>query len=112
MCLWIPAIPKIGWPSCWKIPAWRYCSPNNVAIDLPAKQARCGLLDRNEALLASRARRTCPIQAQADNLAYVIYTSGSTGKPKGVQISTGALVNLLLSHADEPGLTSETGCWR
>jgi amino acid adenylation domain-containing protein/thioester reductase-like protein len=40
-----------------------------------------------------------------DNLAYTIYTSGSTGKPKGVQIIHSAVVNLLLSMKQEPGLT-------
>jgi amino acid adenylation domain-containing protein len=38
--------------------------------------------------------------------AYVIYTSGSTGKPKGVQVPHRALVNLLGSMANRPGLTS------
>ncbi len=38
------------------------------------------------------------------SLAYVIYTSGSTGKPKGVQVSHYALVNLLLSFREQPGL--------
>lgn len=40
-----------------------------------------------------------------DNLAYTIYTSGSTGKPKGVQIIHSAVVNLLNSMKQEPGLT-------
>jgi amino acid adenylation domain-containing protein len=39
-----------------------------------------------------------------ENLAYVIYTSGSTGRPKGVQVPHRALVNLLRSVAEEPGL--------
>ena len=42
-----------------------------------------------------------------DHLAYVIYTSGSTGKPKGVQISHTALVNVLASMGQQPGLCSE-----
>lgn len=41
-----------------------------------------------------------------DQLAYVLYTSGSTGRPKGVEISQRALVNLLCSMAQEPGLTA------
>lgn len=43
----------------------------------------------------------------ASDLAYVIYTSGSTGKPKGVQIEHRALVNLLESMREEPGITSD-----
>ena len=39
--------------------------------------------------------------------AYLIYTSGSTGKPKGVEVSHAALVNLLLSVAEKPGLRNE-----
>ncbi|MGV2921591.1 amino acid adenylation domain-containing protein, partial [Streptomyces alfalfae] len=42
-----------------------------------------------------------------DDTAYVIYTSGSTGRPKGVQVPHRALANLLLSMAEEPGLTAE-----
>lgn len=45
-----------------------------------------------------------PAHLTAENLAYVIYTSGSTGKPKGVQIPHKALLNFLLSIAEEPGL--------
>ena len=41
----------------------------------------------------------------ARRLAYVIYTSGSTGRPKGVGIEQGALVNLLATMREAPGLT-------
>ena len=37
----------------------------------------------------------------------MIYTSGSTGEPKGVQLPHGALVNLLMSMREAPGLTAQ-----
>ncbi|CAG4882928.1 putative Phenylalanine racemase (ATP-hydrolyzing) [Georgfuchsia toluolica] len=43
--------------------------------------------------------------ASPDNLAYVIYTSGSTGRPKGVAVTSRALVNLLESMGQAPGLS-------
>ena len=39
--------------------------------------------------------------------AYVIYTSGSTGRPKGVVVQHRALVNLLNSIRQRPGLTEK-----
>lgn len=42
--------------------------------------------------------------ATADDLAYVLYTSGSTGRPKGVCVAHRALVNLLSSMAERPGM--------
>jgi len=44
---------------------------------------------------------------EPDDPAYMIYTSGSTGKPKGVSISHRSAVNLILSMADVPGVSSE-----
>jgi amino acid adenylation domain-containing protein len=44
-------------------------------------------------------------RATPENLAYILYTSGSTGRPKGVEISHRALVNLLASVRNWPGLT-------
>jgi amino acid adenylation domain-containing protein len=43
-------------------------------------------------------------RSEPDSLAYVIYTSGSTGRPKGVQVPHRAVVNLLESMAERPGL--------
>ncbi len=45
--------------------------------------------------------------AQGDMPAYVIFTSGSTGTPKGVEVPHRAVVNFLLSMADEPGFTAD-----
>jgi amino acid adenylation domain-containing protein len=50
--------------------------------------------------------RITTIAPRGDDLAYVIYTSGSTGRPKGVMIEHAALVNLLQSMAEEPGIDS------
>lgn len=43
--------------------------------------------------------------SQAEDTAYVIYTSGSTGKPKGVLVPHRAVVNLLASVREKPGMT-------
>lgn len=45
-----------------------------------------------------------PSRHDPAQLAYLIYTSGSTGRPKGVRISHRAVVNFLLSMAQQPGL--------
>ncbi len=74
---------------------------------LPPHGAHTVCLDRDEGLWAEQSGENLAGAVQAENLAYVIYTSGSTGKPKGVQISQGALVNLLRSMQQEPGLGSD-----
>ncbi|HEX8811067.1 MAG TPA: amino acid adenylation domain-containing protein, partial [Terracidiphilus sp.] len=74
---------------------------------LPPHPGHTICLDRDERQWAEQSGENLGEAAQAANLAYVIYTSGSTGKPKGVQISQGALVNLLGSMQQEPGLGSE-----
>ncbi|MFJ4145435.1 amino acid adenylation domain-containing protein, partial [Pseudomonas sp. NPDC089734] len=64
-------------------------------------------LDQGDEWLASYSDNNPISQARPDNLAYVIYTSGSTGLPKGVTIGHRALVNFLVSMADQPGLKAE-----
>lgn len=41
-----------------------------------------------------------------ESTAYVIYTSGSTGRPKGVLLPHRAVVNFLVSMAQQPGMTA------
>ncbi|MGB2570895.1 amino acid adenylation domain-containing protein [Micromonospora citrea] len=49
-----------------------------------------------------------PARPGPDDLAYVIHTSGSTGTPKGVAVPHRALVNLLTTLAERPGLDGDT----
>lgn len=47
------------------------------------------------------------VQSRPSDLMYVLYTSGSTGRPKGVQIPHRAVVNLLSTMRDDPGLSAD-----
>jgi amino acid adenylation domain-containing protein len=72
---------------------------------LPAHGARVVRLDADwEEISAAPMLAPVSIGTGPDNLAYVIYTSGSTGRPKGVMVRHGAVVNLLSSMAQAPGL--------
>ena len=53
---------------------------------------------------ASGAGAVRPVAISPADAAYVMFTSGSTGTPKGVEIPHRAVVNLLNSMADAPGL--------
>lgn len=64
------------------------------------------LVDSDWSRIAEQSEARAPATATIEDLAYVIYTSGSTGKPKGVEIERRALVNFLLSMAEEPGLNA------
>jgi amino acid adenylation domain-containing protein len=45
-----------------------------------------------------------PSTGSPEDVAYVMFTSGSTGRPKGVQVPHRAVVNLLGSMRDRPGI--------
>src|SRR5690606_1409159 len=45
------------------------------------------------------------LEVDPEGACYILYTSGSTGKPKGVTVTHKNLVNLLISIADNPGIT-------
>ncbi len=61
-------------------------------------------LDEIAAEVAAQPATPPPSRVGGADLAYLIYTSGSTGTPKGVMIPHRAVVNFLLSFAQEPGL--------
>ncbi len=71
---------------------------------LPAHAAEVICLDRDAASIATEDGARLPRFADTENLAYVLYTSGSTGRPKGVQLPHRALVNLLRSVLEWPGV--------
>jgi amino acid adenylation domain-containing protein len=64
------------------------------------------VLEGEQGALAAESDADAPARSTGDNLAYLLYTSGSTGTPKGVEISHRALVNLLTSVREWPGLTA------
>lgn len=49
---------------------------------------------------------TTPSPATSEDVAYLLFTSGSTGRPKGVQVPHRAVVNLLHSMRERPGITA------
>ena len=81
-------------------------SHSSMKESLPATSGRVIFLDQEEASLAKCPSTNLSAQNSSADLAYLIYTSGSTGAPKGVMIPRSALVNLLLSMAQTPGIRS------
>jgi amino acid adenylation domain-containing protein len=86
-------------------------SDASVALILTQSALRNDLADFGVPLLLvddieDSAEDAVADEPAAEDLAYLIYTSGSTGNPKGTEIPHRALVNLLASMLNEPGLTS------
>ena len=78
----------------------------HLAELLPPHDAQVIYLDGDREAVALDSSEKPAARVEADNVAYMIYTSGSTGEPKGVQISHRAVINLLDSMSQRPGLTS------
>ena len=75
------------------------------AVGLPSQESQHVLFLEEAAHDASQSSENLNTGVNPENLAYVIYTSGSTGRPKGVQIPHRAVVNLLGSLRQRPGLS-------
>ncbi|TMB86775.1 MAG: hypothetical protein E6J45_13410, partial [Chloroflexi bacterium] len=74
---------------------------------LPAGAAQIVCLDSDWPAIAQLPTDPPAVVSDPEQLVYVIYTSGSTGRPKGVQIPHHALVNLLTSMRQKPGLAAQ-----
>lgn len=77
---------------------------SQLAVTLPGTSARIICLDSDWDLIARESERRPASHPDPKDLAYLIYTSGSTGKPKGVEVPHQAVVNLLWSMAQTPGM--------
>jgi amino acid adenylation domain-containing protein len=80
---------------------------SHLAVRAPKSEARVVCLDGDWELIARESDAKVPPAAGPKDIAYLIYTSGSTGKPKGVEVPHGAVVNLLCSMAQVPGMTAD-----
>ncbi|MFC1849298.1 amino acid adenylation domain-containing protein [candidate division CSSED10-310 bacterium] len=82
-------------------------SLEQIASTIPQNTTRVICLDSERDKIALEKEDNPAHSVTPQDLAYVIYTSGSTGKPKGVQIHHQALVNVLYSMMDKPGITAQ-----
>lgn len=71
---------------------------------LASQHARVVSMDGQWRHIARHDDSNLSAEDSPDNLAYVIFTSGSTGRPKGVAVTRRALLNLLESMGQTPGL--------
>lgn len=78
----------------------------NLSGQVPVTVPEIVYLENDAAEIDHRPAEAPRISPAPENLAYVIYTSGSTGQPKGVEITHKSLLNLLLWHNREFGVTS------
>jgi amino acid adenylation domain-containing protein len=90
------------------------CQPVALLSDshVAASLASALNLDELPILIVDTPRNTngslpeLPSELHPGNLAYTIYTSGTTGKPKGVRITQAALLNLVCSIWQKPGVVA------
>jgi amino acid adenylation domain-containing protein len=80
---------------------------DKLKSELPESSAKVVCLDRDWEEISKQSGSNPNVVNKPGDLAYVTYTSGSTGKPKGVMVPHGAMVNFLLSMANEPGLSED-----
>jgi amino acid adenylation domain-containing protein len=79
----------------------------SIAEMLPASATPRVLLDDADGALARTSDAPLAPLATPLHPAYVIYTSGSTGRPKGVVVPHRAMVNLLATIAQAPGISAD-----
>jgi amino acid adenylation domain-containing protein len=73
---------------------------------LPGTAPGIVLIDSDWPEIAKQSQESPALTLHPENRAYVIYTSGSTGKPKGVEIPHRAVVNVLTTRAERPGMSA------
>jgi amino acid adenylation domain-containing protein len=77
---------------------------DRLVAELPATDVEKVRLDADWSAIGRESAENPVTNISPGTLAYLIYTSGSTGRPKGVQVEHRAVVNLLTSMKQEPGL--------
>jgi amino acid adenylation domain-containing protein len=89
------------------------CAPVAIVSDTAIRETLSGfrglgdlpLLTVDEPAPSTGTLPALASDIQMRDLAYTIYTSGTTGKPKGVRITHGALLNLICSIWQRPGVS-------